>query len=59
MSGVTPQLVVLLASTGVAAWMALAGVHKNALEWRREQRKCPSCGKHIEGRTCMNHAPSS
>ena len=58
MNGVAPQLAVLLVSTGIGAWMALAGVHKNALEWRREKRKCPACGKHIQGRTCMNHVPS-
>ena len=55
MNGLTPQLAALVASMGVAAWMAIAGVHKSALEWRREKRKCPSCGKHIEGRTCIDH----
>ena len=46
----------LLASTGVGVWMAIAGVQKNALEWRRTKRRCPSCGHAITGRTCSRHA---
>ena len=53
MSGTTPQLVVLLATTsGVGLMMLCAGVQKNTLEWRRRRRSCPSCGRHISGRTC-------
>jgi hypothetical protein len=54
-SGFTPQIAALVATTGAAAWMALAGVHKSALEWKRPKRRCPSCGKNIEGRTCGDH----
>jgi len=32
--------------------MAIAGVQKNALEWKRRKRTCPSCGRAISGRTC-------
>jgi hypothetical protein len=56
MSGLTPQLAALVATTGVAAWMVVAGVHKSALEWRRSKRRCPSCGRHIEGRVCGHHS---
>jgi hypothetical protein len=52
MNGVTPQLIALFASTGVGIWMAIAGVQKSALEWKREKRMCPSCGRKIPGRTC-------
>jgi hypothetical protein len=55
MNGITPQLAALLVSTGVGVWMAVLGVHKNALEWRRRQRTCPSCGHVIAGRTCTRH----
>jgi hypothetical protein len=55
MSGIAPQIVTLFAVAGVAAWMAVAGVQKSALEWKRQKRRCPSCGKHIEGRTCGHH----
>jgi hypothetical protein len=55
MNGLTPQIAALIATTGVAAWMVVAGVHKSALEWRRPRRRCPSCGKHIDGRTCGHH----
>jgi hypothetical protein len=48
----TPQVITLFACTGAAVWMALAGVQKNALEWRRRRRTCPSCGRAIEGRVC-------
>jgi hypothetical protein len=51
----TPQLVALLASTGAGVWMAVAGVRKSALEWKRRRRTCPSCGREIVGRTCGNH----
>ena len=37
---------------GVGYVMALAGVHKGALEWRRHRRSCPSCGRAIEARVC-------
>jgi hypothetical protein len=55
MNGISPQIVALMASTGVGIWMAVAGVHKSALEWKRPKRRCPSCGRPIEGRICNNH----
>jgi hypothetical protein len=55
MTGLTPQLAALVATTGVGIWMAVAGVRKSALEWRRPKRRCPSCGRPIEGRVCDNH----
>jgi hypothetical protein len=54
-NGITPQLVGLVAATGVGVWMAVAGVQKNALEWKRQKRTCPSCGREIEGRACGHH----
>jgi hypothetical protein len=55
MNGISPQLLALLASTGVGVWMAVAGVHKSALEWKRPKRTCPSCGRVIVGRSCGYH----
>jgi hypothetical protein len=52
MNVLTPQVIALLTCTGAAVWMALAGMHKNALEWRRRRRNCPSCGRTIDGRVC-------
>ena len=52
MNGLTPQVITLFACTGVGVWMAIAGVQKNALEWRRRRRQCPSCGRIIAGRVC-------
>jgi hypothetical protein len=37
---------------GIGYVMAVAGVHKNALEWRRRDRVCPSCGRAIKARVC-------
>jgi hypothetical protein len=36
--------------TGAAALMALSGVFKNVLEWRRPKRTCPSCGRQLSAR---------
>jgi hypothetical protein len=41
-----PHLVGLFAlSFGIALLMALAGVEKSVLEWKRRLRTCPSCGR--------------
>jgi NADH pyrophosphatase NudC (nudix superfamily) len=37
---------------GVGWLMAVAGVQKSALEWRRRRRICPSCGREIHARVC-------
>jgi len=37
---------------GVGYVMLYAGVTKNALEWKRKRRVCPSCGRH-DGCTCL------
>jgi hypothetical protein len=53
MNSLDPQLLAMLVgTTGVGFLMLMAGVQKNALEWRRRRRSCPSCGRHIEGRVC-------
>jgi len=31
---------------GIGYVMMFAGVSKNALEWKRRRRVCPSCGRH-------------
>jgi NADH pyrophosphatase NudC (nudix superfamily) len=41
-----------IVTMGVGYAMALAGVHKSALEWRRRDRICPSCGHAIKARVC-------
>jgi NADH pyrophosphatase NudC (nudix superfamily) len=41
-----------IVTMGVGYVMTLAGVQKNALEWRRRSRTCPSCGHEIRQRTC-------
>jgi hypothetical protein len=52
MNAMTPQLFALFATVGVGVWMAVAGVQKSMLEWKRQKRTCPSCGRAIAGRTC-------
>jgi NADH pyrophosphatase NudC (nudix superfamily) len=47
------QLIALLALTTGVGWLMLqAGIGKNMLEWRRRERICPSCGRHVAGRGC-------
>jgi len=41
-----------VASAGVGLLMALAGLQKNALEWRRRRRICPSCGRERRRHAC-------
>jgi hypothetical protein len=56
MTGLDPEVVTALVSTtGVGFLMLFSGVKKNALEWRRRRRTCPSCGRIITGRTCSGH----
>ncbi|MDQ4030557.1 MAG: hypothetical protein M3168_05895 [Actinomycetota bacterium] len=53
MLDLTPQLAaVFAATTGVGFLMIVSGVQKSLLEWRQRRRTCPSCGRHIDGRTC-------
>jgi hypothetical protein len=48
-----PNVVSLAVVTlGVGYGMLVAGLNKNALEWRKRRRTCPSCGRHIERRAC-------
>jgi hypothetical protein len=48
-----PHIAVIATVTmGVGYVMAIAGLQKNALEWRRRSRTCPSCGHSIRERTC-------
>jgi hypothetical protein len=37
---------------GVGYLMIVAGLQKSALERKRRQRSCPSCGRIIEARVC-------
>jgi hypothetical protein len=43
----TATLLVLI--MGVGYVMAYAGISKNALEWKRRRRVCPTCGRHDGG----------
>jgi hypothetical protein len=35
--------------------MAFAGMKKHALELKQRRRRCPSCGRRIDGRVCRSH----
>jgi hypothetical protein len=48
-----PHLVLLgVATAGVGYLMAVVGVKKSALEWRRRRRTCPSCGREVQRGMC-------
>jgi hypothetical protein len=56
MTGLDAEVVAaFVTTTGVGFLMLFCGVKKNALEWRRRKRICPSCGRIITGRTCSSH----
>jgi len=49
---IDPHLELFMALAAAAAWLMIrAGLAKNALELRRRQVACPSCGK-TSGCTC-------
>lgn len=50
MTGLFPQL--SLVTTAVAALMIRLGVTRGLLQSRRPTRRCPSCGRLIDGRVC-------
>jgi hypothetical protein len=53
MTTLDPHTATLLALvTCIGYVMAYAGVAKNALEWKRRRRVCPSCGRH-DGCSCQ------
>jgi NADH pyrophosphatase NudC (nudix superfamily) len=45
-------LSLLALTTGVGFLMTKAGLGKNALEWRRRRRICPSCGRDVQRGPC-------
>ena len=48
-----PHLVLLGALTaGVGYLMAVAGIQKSALEWKRRRRTCPACGREVARGVC-------
>jgi hypothetical protein len=48
-----PQIAILAVVTMVVGYlMAVAGISKSGLEWRRRGRICPSCGRLIQARVC-------
>jgi hypothetical protein len=52
MLSIDPHITLFMALASGAAWLMMkAGLAKNALELKRRQTACPSCGKH-EGCTC-------
>jgi hypothetical protein len=49
----THALLVMVACLAAGILMALSGIEKSALEWRKPRRICPSCGRHLQnGRNC-------
>jgi len=43
---------IAILTIGIGWMMMMAGVQKSALEWRRQRRICPSCGREIHARVC-------
>jgi hypothetical protein len=49
---VDPHLAAIAVTTGVCLMMAVSGIQKSVLEWRRRRRVCPACGREVRGRAC-------
>jgi hypothetical protein len=48
-----PHVATLAVVTLGAGWlMAQAGLQKSALEWRKQRRNGPSCGRLLQTRVC-------
>ncbi|MFL5913151.1 MAG: hypothetical protein ACJ768_21605 [Gaiellaceae bacterium] len=45
-------VMIAILTVGIGWMMMVAGVQKSALEWRRQRRICPSCGREIHARVC-------
>ena len=51
-----PQVVTFVALAMAIGWtMAFSGLKKHALELKRRERTCPSCGRIITGPVCREH----
>jgi hypothetical protein len=52
-----PHVVTFVVLTLAVGWlMTMAGLKKSALELRKRQRTCPSCGRRIDARVCSTCA---
>jgi len=47
-----PNIAMIALSCGIGCLMTVAGLGKSALELRRRERLCPSCGRRITARVC-------
>ena len=44
--------ILMILCLGVGYVMMIAGVAKNALEWKKPRRVCPSCGHRADSCVC-------
>ena len=50
-----PQLMSIVGTAAIGWTMVATGRKKRMLESKKRARKCPSCGRIIQGRTCERH----
>jgi hypothetical protein len=50
-----PQLMSIVGTAAVGWTMVAAGRTKRMLETKKRARRCPACGRIIEGRICNRH----
>ena len=51
-----PQLALDAAlAMAIGFTMVYSGLKKHALELKRPRRRCPSCGRRIDGAVCRQH----
>jgi hypothetical protein len=57
MSTLTPQLAMLaVITTGIGFVMMRMGLGQGLLRLRRVNRRCPACGRLVQGRSCSHCA---
>jgi hypothetical protein len=53
---IDPQIVFFAGLAMAIGWtMTFSGLKKGALELKRRERTCPSCGRSIDGAVCRKH----
>jgi hypothetical protein len=50
-----PHLISVIGIAAIGWTMVTAGRTKRMLELKKRSRRCPACGRIIEGRTCDRH----
>lgn len=54
MATASPEMLIVVLVGAVIYMMTMVGIKKSALEWKRSNRPCPSCGHSTHDCTCRH-----